>query len=265
MKKFFKSIAVAFSMYSKIPMPKFNWASDDMKYHLCFFPFVGVIIFCIEFIWFLFCEKFLVGRLLFLCLAIGIPFLVTGGFHMDGFMDTMDALHSYGNREKKLEIMKDPHVGGFAIISTVVFLLLCLGFGSEIKSQTGVLCVGFSFVLSRCLSGLSVTYFPKAKKDGMVVTESSNQNKKVVGTVLIIETIIVCFLEIYFSIHISFCGAASLIGIGLTFLYYYLMSKKQFGGINGDLAGFFVCVSELVSVICISVCFLIENNFVFVL
>ena len=32
---------------------------------------------------------------------------------MDGFMDTMDAVHSYGDRTKKLEILKDPHLGAF--------------------------------------------------------------------------------------------------------------------------------------------------------
>ena len=31
----------------------------------------------------------------------------------------------------------------------------------------------------------------------------------------------------------------------LVFLYYYRMSRKQFGGITGDLAGYFLQVCEL--------------------
>ena len=38
MKKIAKACNVAFSMYSKIPMPRFEWASEDMRYHLFFFP-----------------------------------------------------------------------------------------------------------------------------------------------------------------------------------------------------------------------------------
>ena len=41
LKKIGKAFVVAFSLYSKIPMPRFNWESEDMKYHLCFFPWVG--------------------------------------------------------------------------------------------------------------------------------------------------------------------------------------------------------------------------------
>ena len=43
-KTIFKSIDVAFSIYSKIPMPRFEWDSEDMKYHMCFFPWVGAVI-----------------------------------------------------------------------------------------------------------------------------------------------------------------------------------------------------------------------------
>ena len=51
--KILKSIAVAFSMYSRIPMPRFEWGSEDMKYHLIFFPFIGVVIGALEYGWLL--------------------------------------------------------------------------------------------------------------------------------------------------------------------------------------------------------------------
>mgnify|MGYP000107976858 CR=1 FL=1 len=40
-----------------------------------------------------------------------VPVAVTGGIHLDGYADTSDALSSYGDREKKLEILKDSTVG----------------------------------------------------------------------------------------------------------------------------------------------------------
>lgn len=45
-----------------------------------------------------------------------VPVWVTGGIHLDGYADTCDALSSYGDTAKKLEILKDPHCGAFAVI-----------------------------------------------------------------------------------------------------------------------------------------------------
>lgn len=66
-------------------------------------------------------------------------------FHADGFMDTMDALHSYRDRERKLEILKDSHIGAFAVICFVMYELIYLGAVSMIteKEQILVLAAGF--------------------------------------------------------------------------------------------------------------------------
>ena len=56
-----------------------------------------------------------------------LPVLVTGGIHMDGFLDTTDALSSWQPREKKLEILKDSHAGAFAIIMGCSYFVLALG------------------------------------------------------------------------------------------------------------------------------------------
>lgn len=246
-KTFFKSIDVAFSLYSRIPMPRFNWASDDMKYHLCFFPWVGALIGAFELVWYCLAKSFSFGQLFFVCLAVALPLLITGGFHVDGFMDTMDALHSYQDKEKKLEILKDPHVGAFSVISLALCLLLAVGFASLIRTFPAALTVAFSFFISRALSGLSVTYFPKAKKEGMLYTEASASQSRLVGISLVLQLVISVALLLYLTLSESFCALFSLGCIALVFVYYYLMSKKQFGGISGDLSGFFVVVAELAS------------------
>ena len=106
-----------------------------------------------------------------------IPLLVTGGIHMDGFLDTMDAIHSYGDRSRKLEILKDPHLGAFAVISFGVYMMLYLGVFHEYLSLVlredrgdryflyAVPCL--VFVMERAFSGLSVVTFPQAKKKGL--------------------------------------------------------------------------------------------------
>ena len=46
-----KSLALAFSMYSKIPMPRVEWNEKNMRYALCFFPFVGAVNGALLFCW----------------------------------------------------------------------------------------------------------------------------------------------------------------------------------------------------------------------
>lgn len=254
MKTIFRAFAVAFSMYSKIPMPRFEWASKDMKYHLCFFPFVGALVGGLVFLWIHLCTVFQVSQVLANLFAISIPLLVTGGFHADGFMDTMDALHSYQSREKKLEILKDPHIGAFAVISLVVYFLFAIGFAFEIKTYEALITVCFSFAISRTLSGLSVVLFPKAKKEGMAAVESRTEGKKTVVSVLAAELLASSAALVLLTISRSLCGIFSLCAFAFSFAYYYFMSRKNFGGITGDLAGFFVCSGELASLVATAVC-----------
>lgn len=258
MKSIFKSFIVAFSMYSKIPMPRFQWASKDMDYHLCFFPMVGAVIGGIELLWIFLCRKINASVPFANIFAVAIPLLVTGGFHVDGFMDTMDAVHSYQDKEKKLEILKDPHMGAFSVICTISFFLIITAFSFEIKTYEGLISVCFAFVLSRILSGISVITFPKAKKNGMLATESKTGSKKIVVTVLLIELIVVSAVLIYFTFNKSFCGLISIVSFTLIFTYYFYISKKHFGGITGDLAGFFICISELVSLIAVAATLFVE-------
>ena len=85
---------------------------------------------------------------------------------MDGYLDVTDARHSYGEREKKLAILKDPHTGAFAIIGLGLYLLLYAGAVSELVGADVWLLPG-ALMLERACSGYSVVAFPKAKKDGL--------------------------------------------------------------------------------------------------
>lgn len=41
------------------------------------------------------------------------------------------------------------------------------------------------------------------------------------------------------------------VGSVLTFIYYRIFSYKEFGGITGDLAGYFLQLCELVAMMCV--------------
>lgn len=173
-----RGIAVAFSTYSKIPMPQFVWKEEDMRYSMCFFPWIGAVIGAILWGWFRLSALLGISTLAFILISAALPLIITGGFHVDGFMDTMDALHSYQPRERKLEILKDSHIGAFSVIKLAEFGLIYVAALSQIVDYRAleVFCCGF--FLSRCLSGLSVVSFRSAKTDGMLYHFASTAHER---------------------------------------------------------------------------------------
>lgn len=242
-RKILKSINVAFSIYSVIPMPKFEWKSEDMQYHLIFFPWVGGVIGILEGIWMWICGKAGINVSAYAAVTVAIPLLVTGGFHLDGYLDTMDAVHSYKSKEEKLKIMSDPHIGAFAVVWCGIWFLLFYAGAAELAPGRIFRAHCLSFFLSRTLSGLGVIDIPSAKKDGMLQTFAGTAGKKFVRLALLIELCICGCLMGILGGAAGFCIAA---GGAVCFLFYQRWSVRKFGGTTGDLAGCFVCVSELV-------------------
>ena len=236
------AMIIAIAMYSKIPMPRVDWNEKNMRYAMCFFPLVGVIIGVLEIV----AGNLITvwkgeGTFFYAVVLTLIPVFITGGIHLDGFADTMDAKSSYGDREKKLEILKDPHTGAFAIISLCCYFLLCVGIFSEMRTER-LFAAALVFVFSRSLSGISVVTFPAAKNSGLLRTFQDGAQKRNVRIVLIIWLLAA---GVGFYLTAGFCGvAAAVVGLAV-FFYYYQLSRKQFGGITGDLAGYFLQLCEL--------------------
>lgn len=236
-------------MYSKIPVPRADWSKEKMKYVMCFFPLIGFVIGFLMWGFGILCGK---SGLPDLFRAAGftlIPLFVTGGIHMDGFLDTTDALSSWQPREKKLEILKDSHTGAFAIIYCGIYLTACLGIFSAMKTACYPLMV-LIYVFSRCLSGIGVVSFKNARKDGLLATFSTNAEKVITRVWLVVFTI---GTGIGFCLLKPFEGAAAVLAGLLVFAYYRYRSYKEFGGITGDLAGWFVQICEVMMALAIVV------------
>lgn len=240
---FIKAFCIAFSIYSKIPVPQFEWKEKEMRYHLIFFPWVGAVIGVLLYLWGILCEYLAVGTIAYVLIGVAIPLLITGGFHMDGFMDTMDAFHSYKSKEEKLEILKDSHIGAFAVIMVAVYGLIYTAAFSEIDASVlGVFAAGF--FLSRTLSGIAITSFPSAKKSGMLYTFASSVQETGTHGVSIVLWIQFALCGTFMLWQNLVLGGCLLLVALLTFWYYWYRTRKEFGGITGDTAGYFVTLTE---------------------
>lgn len=236
------SLVIAFSTYSRIPMPRVEWTDENRKYTLCFFPLIGLVIGSLMLGWLWLCDWLKIGPVLRGAIGAVLPLLVTGGIHLDGLMDTCDALASWQGRERRLEILKDSHTGAFAVIGCCIYLLLFAAILSEADHVSGFL-MPMAFILSRALSACALTIFKSARPKGMLDGFRSAANKKmvIISTILylLLCTIVWAFLQLWLGM---ICLAAAV----LSLVYYRYMAYKQFGGVTGDLAGWFVQVTELI-------------------
>lgn len=242
--RIWNSFKVAFSMYSKIPMGRTEWNEDNMKYSMCFVPLIGFVIGIAEILWFWVSIKLQFNDVIRACIATILPMLVTGGIHMDGYCDVIDALSSYGDKEKKLAILKDPHVGAFAIMWTSVYFVVLVGLFSQIRTESPVTMMALIFVLSRAVTCLLSIFLKNARKKGTLYAFSSRQEKGTVSVVLMIYIIaaITAMVMVCWQIAIV-VGIAVLVVV----LWFCRMIYRNFGGITGDMAGFLIQILELVS------------------
>ena len=241
MKSLWNNFKVAFAMFSKIPMPRADWTKENMKYMFCFFPFIGTVIGALTMAVAYVGLRFGYQPGFVTAVLVLMPVFVTGGIHVDGLLDTSDALSSWQERERRLEILKDSHIGAFAVIMLALYGLIFLGGFSEITECRTLVVAGAGSFLSRVLSGVAVVSFPSAKQEGTLYLFADKAHKRVVKTALYAQGI----LCIGFMMWTSFVtGGIAVAAALLTFAYYYYRSKKEFGGITGDTAGYFVTFCE---------------------
>lgn len=246
MRRLYQSFTLAFAMYSQIPMPRVEWGEGAMSYVFCFFPLIGVVLGGCQLLWFACADLLRLGGLLLAAGSILISLAITGGIHLDGFCDTCDALGSHQPRERKLEILKDSHIGAFALIGYCAYFLLTAALWAEVNlSPTAALALALIPVLSRTLSGICSITMKNARGTGLLATFSDASAKRMVGVTLAVWLLLVSVGLLLIS---PIYGFAVLLGAGIALLWFQRMSRKQFGGITGDLAGWFLQMCELLCV-----------------
>ncbi|MBR1829085.1 MAG: adenosylcobinamide-GDP ribazoletransferase, partial [Atopobiaceae bacterium] len=237
-----RSIVMAFSLFTVIPMPQVEWSERNMRYMMAAFPAVGVVVGLLVLGWWQLCEMLGFG-VLARAAGVGlVPVVVTGGIHLDGFADVVDALSSHAEPERKRQIMKDPHVGAFAIIGVCSYLIAYVALASEV-GEAHLLSLACMPIISRCLSSFATVTFKKASKTGMLAAEGTTDGASVIlGIVLGICTTIGALLIVLDGV----VGGSVVAAAVAVLLYVRRLAEREFGGMGGDLAGYYLQLAELV-------------------
>ena len=242
MKRYFKGLYMSFGMFCAVPLPFHFWDETCVNLVLPCFPLVGGLIGVLW--WGIAMVLNLSGLHIMLATAVLalVPFLATGFLHLDGYMDTSDAILSRRPIEDKLRILKDPHTGAFGVIMLAVLFTLQFApaFVFIEKGKNPALLIILP-VISRCCSALSVLCLKP-------MTQSSyanmfRQNTGMAHNIFIIVTAITGIaLSFFFSGIQGLIVTGSVIsGFTAAMAYAY----KDLKGVSGDLAGFALVIGEL--------------------
>ena len=167
-------------------MERFFTKKIKREYTICLFLVIGFVVGALLYGWSYVCIACGFSQVCFAMVGAVIPVIITGGIHLEGFMDTADALHSHEKKEKKLEFLKDSRVGAFAVIAAICFFLLYMAGLTLIWKENQLLLLGLGCIISRTLSGMSLVWFPVAKKEGILYSFASMAHKGTVRAVLVV-------------------------------------------------------------------------------
>lgn len=169
---------------------------------------------------------------------------LTGGLHLDGLMDTSDAIFSHRNRETRLKILSDTHAGSFAVMACVIILMSkTLLFSELFTHNINDYSLCFIPIYSRLGMSILLNNLPFAKSSGLAVILGSSRNRY--------DNIALAVMFLTLSILNMNIIPVILI---LCLIIHVLICMKIFGGITGDLLGAFVEASEVIMLFGVIMC-----------
>ena len=239
MKTYLHAFVMCQSMFCAIPAPQL-WDEKAKDKMLLFLPIVGLEIGIIWAVLSWVCSLLNLPFLVAALVLTACPFVLTGFLHLDGFMDVTDAVKSYRSLERRREILKDSHVGSFAVIGIILLMLAQFAFFASASVEADFHILIFIPAVSRCCSALAVTGLKP-----MSTSQYADQKKPRAHMVLL-SMMLVLFLTAGFLLcgKYGFALFGGLAGYGLALLRAY----KSLDGMNGDISGYALTIGELCAV-----------------
>ncbi|HBV86160.1 MAG: adenosylcobinamide-GDP ribazoletransferase [Desulfosporosinus sp.] len=239
-----RGFLIALTFFTRIPLPiPKDVTAEEFTRSYRFYPLVGLVIGLL--LWLL--AKVLIPYyppLILGALLLGAELMLTGGIHLDGFMDSMDGLLSARSPERILEIMKDSRVGAHASMALVGLLLLKFTLLASLTPSTLAFLIVMP-MLSRWVFQIGVIGFPYARSQGL----GKGFHESSQWLPFLLSGGVIGGLSFFLV------GLAGPLACGVTALIITLMAYRisaLLGGLTGDLYGAFIELSE---VICLLVAF----------
>jgi adenosylcobinamide-GDP ribazoletransferase len=163
--------------------------------------------------------------------------LLTGGLHLDGWMDTWDALGGGYTPEERWRILKDPRVGAFGVAAAVLLLLWKVAFLTSLPPSTAAKALLLAPVWGRWMPVFVAHYVRPARAEGWGARFLRSVRPPHI------------FLATLLTLGLTWLAAGEpgfwvLLGVWACGLLGAFAWQRAFGGFSGDLLGALIEGSE---------------------
>lgn len=219
-----------------------DWVAGDSGRAALWYPLVGSVIGALT--WLAWTgASFVFSPLMAGVVTLAVWVLLTGGLHLDGLADCCDGLFASVMPDRRLEIMKDPHVGAFGVIGLILILFLK---AAALASLTPI--SSFGILLAASLARwciLPAGLLPLARPSGMGSDFAAGLQRSFIILAVLIPLVLAILLGLRGVL-------ASIAGLGAAASVLWL-AKSRIGGVTGDVLGMIVEIVETVVLLAFSI------------
>lgn len=231
--------AAAVAFFTRIPMARpaaTDWALADAAWA---FPLVGAGIGAVAAFVFFAAQLIRLGDWPSALLALLAGIFLTGALHEDGLADCADGIFGGGDRDRRLEIMRDSRHGTYAVLA----LVLSVGLRAAALAQIGeVVFAGLALVaahaVSRALLPVAMSALPPARRDGLGAEAGRPPLAGTIAGLLIGAAIGAMALGPLHGVIAIGIGAAAVACTAV-------VVRRRIGGYTGDVLGAFQQIAEI--------------------
>jgi adenosylcobinamide-GDP ribazoletransferase len=215
-----------------------------------YFPVVGIIIGLIlaGLYWLLrlVLPSAVVSGLLLVCLVV-----LTGGLHLDGFVDTCDGIAGHKTPEARWQVMRDSRAGAFGIVGVCCLLIVKYVSLNSVPDSLMMATLVLMPVVSRWAMVYAVFAYPYARPSGLgkVFKQAASRRRLAIATLVALAVAIPWF---------RLAGLVIMLGVWIIVVAMAAYLKRKFSGLTGDTYG---AINEVAEVgVLILVCLLAHNQ-----
>lgn len=242
MKRFWNAFCMCYGMFTALPCPYRPWDEDARDMMLVCLPIVGALL---GLLWTALGALGMSWLTPSLCAALiaALPWLLTGFIHLDGYMDTCDAILSWRPLEQRLRILKDVHTGAFAVVGLGLLMMFSYAAAIDLE-RLDLQALIFLPVVSRCGSAFCVLTLKPIGHSEYAKTEGKSAHRVAVAAMWLIA-VIVCALWLKWR-------AIALLVETAVYAAAMALACHTLQGVSGDVAGFALSVAECAGLIALS-------------
>jgi len=167
---------------------------------------------------------------------------LTGALHLDGWADCCDALFVPVSRERRLEIMKDPRLGGFGAAGLILLLIVKLAALQGVAASPAALPTLIAIpTLARWAAVIAAKAYPSARPGGMGDYFRRGLGRR--------ELLLATAIAAIAAAPLLWRGALLWAVVGLALLALSRLACARLGGLTGDVYGAIIELAETAALV----------------